>query len=262
MRIDTHSPSRDAGPESGPPPEAPHRTRPDAGCGVLIDLNNVPAAWLPGMSVVVPTRNEEANVALLRERLGPVIAPLGAEIIFVDDSDDGTAQALASSAANCPVQVRLLHRPHGTRRGGLGSAVVAGARHARGAWVLVMDADLQHPPESAAALASAAVRHDSDIVVGTRYAGGGSPADGLRGTRRQLVSSWATRLAKSAFPRRLAMVSDPLSGMFAFRASAVDLDRLNPVGFKVLLEILVRHPKARVAEVSYQFAPRHAGESK
>src|SRR6266516_1552228 len=262
MRIDTHSPSRDAGPESGPPPEAPHRTRPDAGCGVIIDLNSVPAAWLPGLTVVVPTRNEEANVALLLERLGPAIAPLDAEIIFVDDSDDSTPEDIARGAGNCPVRVRLLHRPHGTRRGGLGSAVVAGARHARGAWVLVMDADLQHPPESAAALASAAARHDCDIVVGTRYAGGGSPGNGLGGVRRQLVSSWATRLAKSAFPRRLAMVSDSLSGMFAFRAAAVDLDRLNPVGFKVLLEILVRHPRARVAEVSYEFAPRHAGQSK
>ena len=263
MRIDTHSPSRDTPPESGLRPEADMpRTRPDAGCGVLIDLNSVPAAWLPGLTVVVPTRNEEANVALLLERLGPAIAPLDAEIIFVDDSDDSTPEDIARGAGNCPVRVRLLHRPQGARRGGLGSAVVAGARHARGAWVLVMDADLQHPPESAAALASAAARHDCDIVVGTRYAGGGSPGNGLGGVRRQLVSSWATRLAKSAFPRRLAMVSDPLSGMFAFRAAAVDLHRLNPVGFKVLLEILVRHPRARVAEVSYEFAPRHAGESK
>src|SRR6266536_1245798 len=93
-------------------------------------------------------------------------------------------------------------------------------------------------------------------------AGDGRRSPASAGVSRQLVSSWATRLAKSAFPRRLAMVSDPLSGMFAFRAAAVDLHRLNPVGFKVLLEILVRHPRARVAEVSYEFAPRHAGQSK
>ncbi len=103
MRIDTHSPSRDAGPESGPPPEAPHRTRPDAGCGVLIDLNSVPAAWLPGLTVVVPTRNEEANVALLLERLGPAIAPLDAEIISVRCgcacSTGRRARAGAASAA-------------------------------------------------------------------------------------------------------------------------------------------------------------------
>ncbi|HZP50605.1 GtrA family protein, partial [Actinocrinis sp.] len=67
---------------------------------------------------------------------------------------------------------------------------------------------------------------------------------------------------KTVFPRRLAMVTDPLSGLFAFRRAAVDLDRLNPLGFKILLEILVRHPGARVAEASYRFEPRYAGQTK
>ena len=123
-----------------------------------------------------------------------------------------------------------------------------------------MDADLQHPPEAAAELARTAMRHDVDVVVGTRYAGGGS-GSGLGGLARAATSSGATRLAKTLFPRRLATVSDPMSGLFAFRASAIDLDRLNPVGFKVLLEILVRHPGARVAEMTYAMAPRHAGRS-
>ena len=227
-----------------------------------VELNGAPADRTPGLTVVVPTRNEECNVEALLQRLGPAVAALRAEILVVDDSDDDTPDVLAYHAAACPVPVRLLHRRPGTRKGGLGSAVIAGARHARGEWVLVMDADLQHPPETAAVLAGTAMRHDSDIVVGTRYAGGGSSADGLSGGGRTLVSTWATRLVKSMFPRRLAMVSDPLSGLFAFRRSAVDLDRLKPAGFKVLLEILVRNPVARVAEVAYCFAARNAGESK
>jgi dolichol-phosphate mannosyltransferase len=125
-----------------------------------------------------------------------------------------------------------------------------------------MDADLQHPPETAAVLASTAMRHDCDIVVGSRYAGDGSAAGGLGSHGRVFVSSGATRLVKDLFPRRLAMVSDPLSGLFAFRRGSVDLDRLRPSGFKVLLEILVRNPVARVAEVAYRFEPRAAGESK
>ncbi|MFY1700585.1 GtrA family protein [Micromonospora sp. WMMA1923] len=72
----------------------------------------------------------------------------------------------------------------------------------------------------------------------------------------------ATRLAKSLFPLRLATVSDPMSGLFVFRRSAVRLDRMHPLGFKVLLELLVRHPGARVAEVSYEMEKRHAGHSK
>ncbi len=228
----------------------------------VVDLNSIPVVSQLSLSVVVPTRNEAENAAPLLERLGAAVQPLGAEIIFVDDSDDGTPTALADSARRCPVPTRLLHRPAGHRTGGLSSAVIAGARHARGTWVLVMDADLQHPPESAVALASTAMRHDADIVVGTRYGGNGSPGEGLGSAARMLVSTWATRLVKGSFPRRLATVSDPLSGLFAFRAGVIDLDRLNPVGFKILLEILVRQPAARVAEVAYRFAPRHAGDSK
>jgi dolichol-phosphate mannosyltransferase len=238
----------------------PDGQRPAQAC--VLDLNSVPVPDPLRLTVVVPTRNEQESIACLLERLGPAVAPLGAEILVVDDSDDDTPRALAVSALTCPVPTRLLHRPPGTRSRGLSGAVIAGAQQARGPWVLVMDADLQHPPESAAALASIAMRHDADIVIGTRYASHGSPGDGLDGTRRILVSRWATRLVKGSFPRRLAMVSDPLSGLFAFRRAAVDLDRLKPSGFKLLLEILVRHPAARVAEAAYHFAPRQAGESK
>jgi dolichol-phosphate mannosyltransferase len=228
---------------------------------VLVDLN-VGSDAPPRLSIVVPTRNEMHGIALLLARLGPAAAPLDAEVIVVDDIDDATPVVLADEAPLCPVPVRLLHRSAGCRKGGLGSAVIAGARHARGDWVLVMDADLQHPPEAAVALASTAMRYDVDIVVGTRYAAGRSAADGLGSTGRVLASSYATRLVKNLFPRRLAMVSDPLSGLFAFRRASVNLDRLRPTGFKVLLEILVRNPVARVAEVAYSFEPRAAGDSK
>ncbi|MGI5403926.1 glycosyltransferase [Streptomyces sp. CA-135486] len=215
----------------------------------------------PRLTVLVPTRNEQESVPLLLDRLGRAAAPLGAEILFVDDSDDGTVQEVRSLSANCPVPVRLLHRPPGLRGGGLGGAVVAGLRHTRGAWVLVMDSDLQHPPEAAALLARTAMREGVDIAVGTRYAGRGAAA-GLESAARVATSGGATRLVKAVFPRLLATVSDPLSGLFAFRRDAIDTDRLNPLGFKILLEILVRHPSARVAEVAYSFAPRAAGHSK
>ena len=229
---------------------------------VLVDINDAAHVAAPRLTVVIPTRNEQHNIEALLTRLGPAVAPLGAELIIVDDSDDDTPRVAAEQARACPVPVRLLHRSAASQKGGLGGAVVAGARHARGEWVLVMDADLQHPPETAAVLASAAMRHDSDIVVGTRYAGDHSAADGLGSTSRTLVSSYATRLVKNLFPRRLAMVSDPLSGLFAFKRAKVNLDRLRPAGFKVLLEILIRNPVARVAEVAYDFEPRAAGDSK
>ncbi|MEU6257891.1 glycosyltransferase [Streptomyces sp. NPDC047043] len=218
-------------------------------------------AAAPRLTVLVPTRDEQESVPLLMARLGPALAPLGAEILFVDDSDDGTVEEIAAIAPGCPVPVLALHRPPGLRAGGLSGAVVAGIRAARGTWVLVMDADLQHPPQAAALLARTAMREGVDIAVGTRYAGAGQ-SEGLAGAGRQATSSSATRLVKAAFPRRLATVSDPLSGLFAFRRDAIDTERLRPVGFKILLEILVRHPTARVAEVAYSFAPREAGRSK
>ncbi|HZP51697.1 glycosyltransferase, partial [Actinocrinis sp.] len=125
------------------------------------------------VTVVIPVRNEEDNIDALLGGLGGALDGLRAEILIVDDSDDETAGAIARSAPDCPVAVKLLTRPLGQRRGGLSGAVIAGARYATGDWVLVMDGDLQHPPQAAAGLVAAALRHDSDIVVGTRYAGAG-----------------------------------------------------------------------------------------
>jgi dolichol-phosphate mannosyltransferase len=224
-------------------------------------LNRLADSRTPRLTIVVPTRNEAQNVEPLLDRLAVAGGSLPIEVMFVDDSDDETAEVIAAKAADCPMGVRLIHRPAGGRRAGLSGAVVCAARQARGEWVLVMDADLQHPPEVAVRLALTAMRQNVDVVTGTRYAGAGS-GSGLDGAGRAATSSLATRVVKAAFPRRLATVSDPMSGLFAFRRSAIELDRLNPVGFKILLEILVRHPAARVAEVAYQFAPRLAGESK
>lgn len=220
----------------------------------------------PRLTVVVPTRNEQENIAELLGLLGPALLPLDAEILFVDDSDDDTPQAVELAADTSPVPVRLLHRQPDERRGGLGGAVLAGVQHAAGSWVMVMDADLQHPPEAAALIAATAMRHSVDIVIGTRYAGSGSGFEqqggGLRGLGRLLASTGSTRLVKSLFPRRLATVSDPMSGLFVFRRDTVKLQWMRPDGFKILLELLLRNPGARVAEVAYEFAPRHAGETK
>jgi 4-amino-4-deoxy-L-arabinose transferase-like glycosyltransferase/putative flippase GtrA len=124
-----------------------------------------------------------------------------------------------------------------------------------------MDADLQHPPNAVARLVMTAIEHDMDVVIGTRYRGSGSP-DGLASAGRAASSSMTGWAARLLFPQRLATVSDPMSGLFAFRRSAIALDSLRPNGFKILLEILIHHPHARVAEVAYQFAPRKRGTSK
>jgi dolichol-phosphate mannosyltransferase len=229
--------------------------------GEPVNLNDAALQGVVRLTVVVPMRNEAENVPELLAQLAAAVEPLGAEILVVDDSDDDTMLVLAEEAPKSAVPVRLLHRLPDQRATGLGGAVVAAARHARGDWVLVMDADLQHPPEAAARLARVAMRHDVDIVGGTRYGGAGS-VEGLNGAARMATSSVATRAVKWMFPRLLATVSDPLSGLFAFRRGAIDLDRLQPRGFKIYLEMLLRNRSARVAEVAYEMQPRHAGRSK
>jgi putative flippase GtrA len=221
------------------------------------DLNIV----APDLTVIIPTRNERANVEPLLERLTAALGATPAEILFVDDSDDDTADEIIRVGRSLRTSVRLLYRGPDQREGGLSTAVVSGLRAARAPWALVMDADLQHPPETVPQLLATARRLPVDLVVASRYAGHGS-STGLDGSTRRNSSRFATRVAKAAFPRRAARVSDPMSGFFAVRVAALDVERLRPYGYKILLELIVRNPNLRTAEVSFRFAPRHAGESK
>jgi putative flippase GtrA len=233
---------------------------------VPASLGVVPRTAQPDLTVVVPTRNEAGNVGLLLDRLAAAAGDRSVEVLFVDDSDDDTPDRVRARATDTPegrtgLRVRLLHRPHGQRDGGLGGAVVAGLREARADWAVVMDGDMQHPPELAVRLADVGRARELDLVVASRHVGGGDTY-GLDGAGRRAVSSSATLLAKAVFPLRLAAVSDPLSGLFAIRRGAVDLDRLEPAGFKILMEIKVRYPRLRLAEVPFSMAARHAGQSK
>src|SRR3954451_15735 len=211
------------------------------------------------VTVLVPTFNESGNVAELVTRVTAVaVAADVQEVLFVDDSSDETPAVISEIAQRSTLPVRLLHRTGPERTGGLSGAVVAGLRVARGDWVLVMDGDLQHPPEDLPRLVRA--RGDADIVVASRYRDGGDAA-GLANGRRRLVSSAATRLARTAFPTRLRECSDPMTGFFAVRRRALDVDALHPKGFKILLEILAQH-RLRVVEVPFAFADRFSGRSK
>jgi dolichol-phosphate mannosyltransferase len=212
-----------------------------------------------GATVVIPTYNESGNVAVLLERLQSLEPPhLVSEVIFVDDSSDDTPAVIRRESKGSRVRVELLHRAEGERDGGLSGAVVAGIQRASSPWVVVMDGDLQHPPEDIPRMLAAT--HGKDMVIASRYCQGGGAA-GLADGRRRVVSRTATWLAAAMFPFRLAPCSDTMTGFFAVRRDAVDLTALRPQGFKILLEILGRH-RLRVTEVPFQFAERHSGVSK
>jgi putative flippase GtrA len=212
------------------------------------------------VSVVVPTRNEAGNVDALLDRLASLPSDTICEVVFVDDSDDETPQVVARAAHTRAFDVRLVHREPPERTGGLAGAVVAGIRRASAGWVAVMDGDLQHPPEAVGTMLATATARDADIVVATRYADGGDH-DGL-GRFRTGLSRGSTLAAKAMFPRTLAGVSDPMSGFFLVRRDAIDCRALRPRGFKILLEILLRHPRLMCAETPYEFEARAWGQTK
>ncbi len=213
------------------------------------------------LSIVVPTRNEAGNVRMLVQRLQTSLTGVPFEIIFVDDSDDDTPTIVEAVGCETDTRIVLIHRDGKSRVGGLGGAVVLGLRAAKAPWVCVMDADLQHPPEVVGNLLVKTRWDDVDLVVASRYSGGGQVNGGLDFVR-QFVSRGLTNLARISFAKPLRRVSDPMSGFFLVRKSALDLDDLRPRGFKILLEIIVRNPTLRTTEVGFTFGKRFAGESK
>jgi dolichol-phosphate mannosyltransferase len=213
-------------------------------------------------TVIVPTFNEGGNVRELVRQLSAALAGQDAEVVFVDDSTDDTPEVIRHVSAEqegSGMPVLLIHRDADSRSDGLAGAVTTGIRSSRGKHIVVMDGDLQHPPALVPRLRAGL--DSADMVVASRYLGEGD-ASGLSSSWRRAVSSTSTTLAKACFPRRVASVcTDPMTGFFAFRRDAVDLARLRPRGFKILLEILTRHD-LRVAEVPFIFGERYDGESK
>ncbi|MBL8874632.1 MAG: polyprenol monophosphomannose synthase [Phycisphaerae bacterium] len=203
----------------------------------------------PVVSVVVPTFREAANIAELVGRIERAVPD--SEIIIVDDnSNDGTDDVVRGLARS---RVRLHIR---TAERGLSSAVIAGCRLARAPHIVVMDADLSHPPEAIPAMI-AELESGGDFVVGSRYVAGGS-TDSAWTLFRRINSLSATILA-----RPLTRLSDPMSGFFAMRAADFRATRnLNPIGYKIALELLVKGPFRATREVPIHFADRKRGESK
>ena len=210
------------------------------------------------LTVIVPTFNEGPNVAELLRRLGASLDGRDFEVLFVDDSTDDTPDIIRVVSGTVDFPVRLIRRDAPVA--GLGGAVLEGLRAADSRWCLVMDGDLQHPPEDIPRMLDRAAVGDVDIVVASRYVAGGT-AGGLANATRTAVSRASTAITKSMFPRKLHGCTDPMTGFFLVDRDALDLDALRPRGFKILLEILARR-QLRIGEVPFAFATRYAGESK
>jgi dolichol-phosphate mannosyltransferase len=205
------------------------------------------------VSVIVPTYREAGNLPTLIERIDALRQSQGMEVELViadDDSRDGTEELV--ERAQKP-WVRLLVRKANR---GLSRAVIDGLALAKHEYLVVMDADLSHPPETIPALLSA-LESGADFALGSRYVEGGS-TDAEWGAFRWLNSQVATLLA-----RPFTKVKDPMSGFFALRRETLESGGpLNPVGYKIGLEIIVKCGCERVVEVPIHFVDRQVGESK
>ncbi|HEX9909206.1 MAG TPA: glycosyltransferase family 2 protein [Thermoplasmata archaeon] len=204
--------------------------------------------------MIVPTYNERDNLGELVQRVSRACAGpnIDVEIVVVDDnSPDGTgayAEELGKTS-----KVKVVHREG---KLGLSSAVIEGFGVAGGSILVVMDADLSHPPEKIPEMVAQIESGKAKMVIGSRYVEGGGVENWP--FRRRIISKGATLLS-----RGLTKVKDPMSGFFALSRSVVDGVKLDPVGYKIGLEILVKgnHDK-QVVEVPITFADRKAGESK
>jgi dolichol-phosphate mannosyltransferase len=210
---------------------------------------------IPQLSIIVPTFQEVANLPLLVAEITAAVAPLMAdwEVIIIDDnSQDGSVevcQRLRDAGAPLKIVVR-------TNARGLSSAVVEGFAHTQAPVLLVMDADLSHPADAIPRLYTAVIE-GADFVIGSRYIPGGSTDD------RWSAYRWLNSKVASVLAKPLVSLSDPTAGFFAFPRSLLgQCARLNPVGYKIALEILVKSRACRIQEIPIHFRTRRFGKSK
>jgi dolichol-phosphate mannosyltransferase len=215
-----------------------------------------PRVWF---SLIVPTFNEKDNVELLVRQVSQVLDPNYKgryEIVFADDnSPDGTAERALAMQAEFP-QVKVMVR---TQERGLATCVVRGWQQACGEILGVIDGDLQHPPDVLADMLNR-IENGADLVLATRYSDEGSV--GEWGWLRTFNSQGARALGTIFLPEAIGKVSDPMSGCFVLRRSAIANERLAPRGYKILLEVLARGRFKRVEESAYVFQMRMHGVTK
>lgn len=210
----------------------------------------------PQVSIILPTYNESMNIlGTLRSIAESVPKRLSFETIVVDDnSPDGTAGIVEEYAAAVrELAVSVVRR---SAKGGLSSAILAGVQRAAGETIVVMDSDMSHPASVIPRLLEA-LKSRCDIAVASRYSRGGAVSGWS--SRRRLISRIATKIARSGLR---VDVQDPMSGFFAFRRRVIDDLKFEAIGYKMLLEVLVKARGARVAEIPYTFTDRARGSSK
>lgn len=203
------------------------------------------------ISLIIPTYNEAKNIIKLITHVDMHLRKTGQdfEIIIVDDNSPDMTLHIAEKLKN--KHVKIIRR---LGKRGLSSAVIDGFNNSSGHILGVIDADLSHPPDLIEEMINETKKYD--LVIASRYLTKDSHELSFY---RKVVSKIATFLA-----RPLTNVKDPLSGYFFLNKKIIKNVKLNPIGYKILLEILVKakYDPDKIKEIPFIFGKRYFGKSK
>jgi dolichol-phosphate mannosyltransferase len=228
--------------------------------GALVIPNAPPGGAPPvRLSIVIPTYNESKNVPVIVAQLDALLTPVLGEsfelIVVDDDSKDRTWEVALGLVERHP-RLRVMRRQE---ERGLSTAVIRGWQAARGEVIGVMDADLQHPSEVNLKLL-AEIDRGAELATASRHIEGGGVSDWS--IFRRVLSRGAQLLGLLVLPAVMGRLSDPMSGYFMLKRSTIAGITLDPLGYKILIEVVARAKIRWVGEVGYVFREREEGESK
>ncbi len=212
------------------------------------------------ISIILPTYNESKNICGILEHIQKSISKdISIETIVIDDnSQDGTAKIAEDYYYS--IKEKTNHTINVIKRkakNGSSSAILSGITEASGDTIVVMDSDFSHPPHIIPKMIDTLKQTSCDIVIASRYVKGGS----IQGwpLKRKLMSKIATIIAKKGLGVKS---QDPMSGFFAFKKSIIKGLKFDAIGYKMLLEILVKTKGIKIQEIPYTFTDREKGTSK
>jgi len=214
----------------------------------------------PQISIILPTYNESQNIiGLLKSIHENIPKEVATETIVVDDnSPDGTGKIVEEYVTNFKkIAANTIDIIHRKTKNGLSSAILHGIQNAKGDMIVVMDSDFSHPPQIIPKMIDALKQYQCDLVVCSRYIAGGS----IQGwtVKRRLISKVATLIATKGLKVK---TKDPMSGFFAFKKNIIKGLNFDALGYKFLLELLVKTKEINVREIPYTFEDRKSGSSK
>jgi len=208
------------------------------------------------VTVILPTYNERYNIENAIITIDTIFkkANVTVEILVIDDnSPDYTCEVvkkLQKQELFCELNLLVREVDHG-----LSKSINDGFKIAKGEYIFVTDADLQHDVDMIPLVLDYFEMYD--VLVGSRYCAAGKIEKWS--IVRRVISFGATGLGRCLFPE----LTDPVSGFFGVKRSVIEgIEFDKSRGYKILLDVLEYGKYDNVKEFPYTFKSRSHGESK